>query len=499
MNDFIYEDIAVNSRTRNMTLGLYMKNHVYKGERVNIYESEGFGNCLYIDGALQATESDEFYYHETLAHCTMVQAPQIRNILIIGGGDGGTLREVLKHKDRGIQKITLCEINARVIEACKLHFNTMLSLNLLDPLVELVIEDGNKFLDKEAQYDIIIVDCNDPSPESNALYSREFIEKAFSKLTLGGIFAIQAGNVFIKEEFCRLLRYELKRRYTRVAYWYAPVPTYPSGGIGFFICQNNPESKFYCDLSKLETKYFSHFGMVAGMTSQPKAFSQYRRHESLNWYANNYYDFHQSLTQLERALIHRFYLLEDEPNHSEHPLFSFSQARNTAGDVLHAVRFLTLDGVERIEDAVQAVLLDRKLQTVVDLPINGFALHSHSDIFELHYVTNVEQIRRLAPELLVNKPEHHFDDVVLSQFFSKGKSYFGATYSDLGYDTAIWQNEAGGTELGVANRVRTNISLWQSKLNAESQETVDSFLRKGFKFDRIQWKDRDNHTYRFKL
>ena len=123
-------------------------------------DSEAFGKILLIDGVIMLTEADEFCYHEMIVHVPLCVHPDAEKVLVIGGGDGGTVREVLKHDN--IKQVEVCEIDEKVIELSKKHFPNLAN-SFSDDRVKIYYEDGNKFIKKhQNEYDLIIVDSSDP-------------------------------------------------------------------------------------------------------------------------------------------------------------------------------------------------------------------------------------------------------------------------------------------------------------------------------------------------
>jgi len=181
---------------------------------------------LLLDGLVQTTERDEFYYHEMLVHPALTSHAHPKNVLIIGGGDGGALREVLKHP---VEKAWLVEIDGKVIEACRDHF-PWLRATFRDTRAELVVADGNLFIDKvREKFDVILVDSSDPVGPSTVLHQEAFYRKLKSKLAPGGIIAAQAGSLMLHLESHARKRAFLKRIFKRAELYLGPVPTYPVG------------------------------------------------------------------------------------------------------------------------------------------------------------------------------------------------------------------------------------------------------------------------------
>ena len=207
-----------------------VKDVLYEGrskyQRIEIIRNKDYGRVLLLDGLVQTTERDEFTYHEMLVHPAMCSHPRPAKVLIIGGGDGGALREVLKHPAK---KAWLVEIDGRVIEACRGHFPWLRSA-LRDPRAELVVEDGSVFIDKVREtFDVILVDSSDPVGPSTVLHQEAFYRKLKSKLNPGGIIAAQAGSLMLHLDSHARKSAFLKRIFRRARLYLGPVPTYPVG------------------------------------------------------------------------------------------------------------------------------------------------------------------------------------------------------------------------------------------------------------------------------
>jgi spermidine synthase len=205
-----------------------------KFQEIEVVESESFGKILLIDGVIMLTEADEFCYHEMITHVPLCVHPKAQKVLVIGGGDGGTVREILKHDN--IKEIEVCEIDEKVIEISKRHF-PYLANSFNDPRVKIYCEDGNKFIKAHKnEYDIIIVDSSDPIGPAEVLFRREFYEAMFQALKDDGIVVTQAESFFYHSEIIKSLFSFIKEIYPIPEYYYTLVPTYPSGIIGFTFC-----------------------------------------------------------------------------------------------------------------------------------------------------------------------------------------------------------------------------------------------------------------------
>jgi spermidine synthase len=227
-----------------------VKDVLYEGrskfQRIEIIRNRDYGRVLLLDGLVQTTERDEFYYHEMLVHPALASHARPAKVLIIGGGDGGALREVLKHP---VKKAWLVEIDGQVIEACREHF-PWLRATFRDPRAELVVEDGNVFIDKVREtFDVILVDSSDPVGPSTVLHQEAFYRKLKAKLNPGGIIAAQAGSLMLHLNSHARKSVFLKGIFRHSPLYLGPVPTYPVG----MWCYNFLSDKV--DPDKVKTLY----------------------------------------------------------------------------------------------------------------------------------------------------------------------------------------------------------------------------------------------------
>ncbi|MFO7733923.1 MAG: polyamine aminopropyltransferase [Candidatus Aminicenantes bacterium] len=207
-----------------------VKDVLYEGrsefQRIEIIRNRDYGRVLLLDGLLQTTERDEFYYHEMLVHPALACHPRPSKVLIIGGGDGGALREVLRHP---VVKAWLVEIDGRVIEACRRHF-PWLKAALKDPRAELAVADGNVFIEEvREKFDVILVDSSDPVGPSTVLHEEAFYCKLKSRLNPGGVIAAQAGSLMLHQDSHAMKSVFLKKLFRHSGLYLGPVPTYPVG------------------------------------------------------------------------------------------------------------------------------------------------------------------------------------------------------------------------------------------------------------------------------
>ncbi len=193
-----------------------------------IFKNERFGRVMALDGVIQTTEVDEFIYHEMLTHVPLLAHGRAKRVLIIGGGDGGILREVLRH--RSVEQVTQVEIDAQVIEMCKQFLPNHSAGAFEDPRVKIVIDDGKAFvMNCTEQFDVIISDCTDPIGPGEALFESDFYRGCKQCLTEGGIFVAQNGVPFMQPDEAETTKARLQPFFADRTFYCAPVPTYIGG------------------------------------------------------------------------------------------------------------------------------------------------------------------------------------------------------------------------------------------------------------------------------
>ncbi|KAF3796224.1 Spermidine synthase [Nymphaea thermarum] len=203
---------------------------------VIVFKSSTYGKVLVLDGVIQVTERDECAYQEMITHLPLCSIPNPRKVLVIGGGDGGVLREVARHTS--VEQIDLCEIDAMVVEVSKKYFPS-LAVGFEDPRVNLHIGDGVAFLKAvtEGTYDAVIVDSSDPIGPAEELFKKPFFALVARALRPGGVVCTQAESIWLHmhiiEDIVKNCRQIFKGS---VNYAWTTVPTYPSGVIGFMLC-----------------------------------------------------------------------------------------------------------------------------------------------------------------------------------------------------------------------------------------------------------------------
>lgn len=201
-----------------------------------VFQSTDCGKVLILDGVIQLTERDESSYQEMMAHLPMFAHPKPVNVLIIGGGDGGVLREVCKHDC--VEKVTMCEIDKGVVEASKQFFPTV-SCGFSHPKANLIIGDGVAFAENaEANsFDVMIIDSSDPVGPAEKLFSKEFYANAERILKPGGVLCSQGECLWIHADLIGEMIKEHGAPFACAEYASIQVPTYPSGQIGAFLAR----------------------------------------------------------------------------------------------------------------------------------------------------------------------------------------------------------------------------------------------------------------------
>jgi len=206
---------------------------VYSGQsefqRIDIFDSKEFGRFLTLDGYMMLTEKDEFIYHEMMVHVPMAVMPDAKRILVIGAGDGGVVRELVRYDT--VESIDLVEIDPLVIEACREHLPSTAG-KLSDKRVRIYYEDGLKYIRRfENEYNIVIVDSTDPFGPGEGLFTKEFYGNCYKALKDGGIMVNQHESPFYANDAQAMQRTHKRifRSFPVSKVYQAHIPTYPSG------------------------------------------------------------------------------------------------------------------------------------------------------------------------------------------------------------------------------------------------------------------------------
>lgn len=208
-------------------------------QEVDVFSSRAFGNVLTLDGLMMVTERDEFFYHEMIVHIPMLTHKNPENILVIGGGDGGTVRELLKHDC--VKHVDMVEIDGMVIEASKKYFPTV-SNKLDDPKVSVLVQDAIDFIkEKENIYDVVLIDSTDPIGPGEGLFNENFYNNVKRALKKGGIVVPQTEGPFGQSDNMKKTYKLLRKVFKYVAPYVGPMPTYPGGYWSWGFCSDDVE------------------------------------------------------------------------------------------------------------------------------------------------------------------------------------------------------------------------------------------------------------------
>lgn len=196
-------------------------------QELSVVETEQFGKMLLLDGMVQTTELDEFVYHEMITLVALNSHPHPEKVLIIGGGDGGTLREVVKHP--AVSQATLVEIDERVVTASRDFFPGLASA-FNDPKSKVLIADGIEYIKQQYQsFDLIIVDSTEPVGPAIQLFSREFYQSVYAALRDDGMLVVQSESPFFNQEVIKMAFGGISQVFPLSKLYLANIPTYPSG------------------------------------------------------------------------------------------------------------------------------------------------------------------------------------------------------------------------------------------------------------------------------
>ncbi len=202
-------------------------------QTVEVHESVPFGKLFRLDGAFMTSEKDEFFYHENLVHVAAISHPQPERALIVGGGDGGSAEEILKHPS--IKSVILAEIDLAVVDISRKYLGSVHRGALDDPRLELRIEDGFAFVRNDtSSYDLIVLDLTDPGGPSAPLYTTDFYRACAARLTPSGAMTLHVASPVAHPERIRATLAGLREAFTVVAPYLVSVPLY--GGLWMMAC-----------------------------------------------------------------------------------------------------------------------------------------------------------------------------------------------------------------------------------------------------------------------
>lgn len=226
-------------------------------QELAMIETEEYGNMLVLDGMVMTTVKDEFVYHEMVAHPALFTHPNPEYVLVVGGGDGGVIREALKHPK--VKKAVLVEIDGQVIAYSKQYLPSIAG-QLEDPRVEVIVNDGYMHIhDHKATYDVIMVDSTEPVGPAVNLFTKGFYQGIYDALKEDGIFVAQTDNPWFKADLIRSVNRDVKEVFPIVRVYCANIPTYPSGLWTFTMGskKHDPLRVEESAIQELDTKYYS--------------------------------------------------------------------------------------------------------------------------------------------------------------------------------------------------------------------------------------------------
>lgn len=226
-------------------------------QELAIIDTVEFGRMLVLDGMVMTTERDEFVYHEMVAHPALFTHPNPKHILVVGGGDGGVIREVLKHPE--VEKAVLVDIDGKVIEYSKKYLPSIAG-SLDDLRVEVIVNDGYMHIhEKKNTYDVIMVDSTEPVGPAVQLFEKGFYQGIYDALKEDGIFVAQTDNPWFKADLIQQVNKDVKEIFPLVRVYTANIPTYPSGLWTFTLGskKHDPLEVDETKIPEIDTQYYT--------------------------------------------------------------------------------------------------------------------------------------------------------------------------------------------------------------------------------------------------
>lgn len=226
-------------------------------QKLDMIDTEEFGHMLTLDGMVMTTERDEFVYHEMVAHVPLFTHPNPKHVLVVGGGDGGVIREVVKHPE--VEKVTLVEIDGLVIETSKKYLPSIASA-FSHPKVETIVGDGFMHIaESRDSYDVIMVDSTEPVGPAVKLFEKGFYEGISRALKDDGLFIAQTDNPWFKADLIRQVFSDVSEIFPTTRLYTANIPTYPSGLWTFTMGSKKYDPVNVADerFHEIETKYYT--------------------------------------------------------------------------------------------------------------------------------------------------------------------------------------------------------------------------------------------------
>jgi spermidine synthase len=244
--------------------GLRVKRSLFQGksefQSVDVVETEEFGRALALEDAWMTSERDEAHYHEMIVHPALTSAKRVERVLVIGGGDGGTVREVLRHPE--VKHVTMVELDKMVVDVCKEHLPSF-GVPWTDPRLSVQFGDGIAYLNnyRGEPYDVILIDGSDPVGPAEGLYASPFYESAKRCLIPEGVLVSQTESpIAMAEDFARIVK-TLRTSFKRAEPFFVPIPLYPSGMWSFTFASDSVDPRSFDDARatriEAEARYYN--------------------------------------------------------------------------------------------------------------------------------------------------------------------------------------------------------------------------------------------------
>jgi spermidine synthase len=244
--------------------GLRVKRSLFQGksefQSVDVVETEEFGRALALEDAWMTSERDEAHYHEMIVHPALTSAKRIERVLVIGGGDGGTVREVLRYSE--VKHVSMVELDKMVVDVCKEHLSSF-KVPWNDPRLKVEFGDGIAWLKNYAgaPFDVILIDGSDPVGPAEGLYASPFYESAKKCLTPEGVLVSQTESpIAMAEDFARIVK-TLRTSFKRAEPYFVPIPLYPSGMWSFSFASDQIDPRNFDDARaariEAEARYYN--------------------------------------------------------------------------------------------------------------------------------------------------------------------------------------------------------------------------------------------------
>ncbi len=236
-------------------LGLAAKEVLFRGQSdfqtVDVIETEAYGRMLLLDGLVMTTDQDEFVYHELISHIPALNHKKPERVVVIGGGDGGTVRELLKHPE--IKEIVLCEIDGMVVEVCEKYFPAIAG-GIRDPRVKLNIGDGIAYMKDHAPgtLDLVVVDSTDPIGPGEGLFSSAFYRSVAAALKPDGLMVCQSEGLWHPAPVLQRIQKNVSAGFQHIYPYIASIPTYPKGTWSWTMASKQPIDVKQFDKARLK-------------------------------------------------------------------------------------------------------------------------------------------------------------------------------------------------------------------------------------------------------